>query len=438
MGTAPKRRVRVPGDRNAGIYTRPDGRLEIGFRDAQGKQRWRVVDGGIMAARAQLATEHAKRAKGERVAADPRLTFSQAADGWLSGPVVTLRPNTRAAYRNAVDNHLRKRIGRCRLDDVTPDDVAAFVAAMRAAGLSEWTISGTLMVAGQVFRHAARRLGWHGVSPTTLLERGERPHVATTAKRRIFRGDELAQTIAQAGEPYKTLFTTAAITAPRESELLGVTWRDVDLGDEPEIRFAFQVDRKGQRVALKTDESGGAVPIPPSLAAMLTDHKLRATYSGPDDFVFATRKGTAINQRNVLRALREAMKAAVDEHGNATFPILHQVDDDGQPVKVPRNAVPCFHSFRHTAASAAFADGDRIEDVAWLLRHASPNTTRAVYLHEIRDAEVKAAKRSRMEARMEALGGSTRQQAQGALDAEVLALQAESDTRQQTAGNRAE
>ena len=76
MGTAPKRRVRVPGDRNAGIYTRPDGRLEIGFRDAQGKQRWRAVDGGIMAARAQLATEHAKRGRGS---VSPRIRGSRSA-----------------------------------------------------------------------------------------------------------------------------------------------------------------------------------------------------------------------------------------------------------------------------------------------------------------------------------------------------------------------
>lgn len=101
---------------------------------------------------------------------------------------------------------------------------------MRAAGPSEWTISGALMVAGQVFRHAARRLGWHGTSPTMLLERGERPHVASTAKRRIFRGDVPARTIAAAGEPCRTLFATAAITGARESDLLGLIWRDVDLG----------------------------------------------------------------------------------------------------------------------------------------------------------------------------------------------------------------
>jgi len=42
-----QRRVRV--ERN--IYRRPSGVLEAGFKDGAGIQRWRTVDGGIMAAR---------------------------------------------------------------------------------------------------------------------------------------------------------------------------------------------------------------------------------------------------------------------------------------------------------------------------------------------------------------------------------------------------
>jgi hypothetical protein len=45
------RRERV--ERN--IYRRSDGKLEIGFRDSDGKQRWQKVEGGIRAARTELA-----------------------------------------------------------------------------------------------------------------------------------------------------------------------------------------------------------------------------------------------------------------------------------------------------------------------------------------------------------------------------------------------
>ena len=47
VGSNEARRVRV--ERN--IYRRPTGVLEVGSKDASGIQRWRTVDGGIIAAR---------------------------------------------------------------------------------------------------------------------------------------------------------------------------------------------------------------------------------------------------------------------------------------------------------------------------------------------------------------------------------------------------
>src|SRR6476646_10854439 len=101
-GNRPSRRRRV----QTGIYTRTDatGReaFEIGFRDSQGKQRWRRVHGGIKAARRALAEAHAARGRGERVAADPRLTFNAAADAWWDARATELRPTTQAVYGSAL------------------------------------------------------------------------------------------------------------------------------------------------------------------------------------------------------------------------------------------------------------------------------------------------------------------------------------------------
>jgi hypothetical protein len=44
------RRVRI----ERGIYYAHTGKLEIGWRDAHGKQRWKIIDGDIDAARATL------------------------------------------------------------------------------------------------------------------------------------------------------------------------------------------------------------------------------------------------------------------------------------------------------------------------------------------------------------------------------------------------
>ncbi len=97
-----------------------------------------------------------------------------------------------------------------------------------------------------VYRCAARRLGWSGVNPVSLLLSSERPKPSQSKRRRIFEGAELEETIAAAAEPWRTLFTLTALKGARVCELLAVTWADVQLNDldDAEIQFAWQVDRK--------------------------------------------------------------------------------------------------------------------------------------------------------------------------------------------------
>jgi integrase len=391
---ATPRRRREPGDRNRNIYRRYDGRFEVGYRDSTGRQRWTRAYDTITAARAARDDLLGRKARGDRVQPNPRLRFGEAADRWLSGQVVDLRPATQAIYRNAIDNHLRRRWGRHRLDAITVDDGANLVRDLRASGLADNSIVGIIQVANRVFKYAQRRLDWRGVNPISLMERSERPK-ASGAKRRIYQGDELAQTLAAARGQWRVLFTLATVTGARLSELLGLTWTDLDIENPAEacIAFTHQIDRRGQRAPLKTSDSEGVVVIPSAVATMLRRHRARSAYSRPHDFVFTTRTGRPLSQRNVCRALKAAQKQARTRDGSPTFPDLH---NDGA---VPHGAVPSFHSFRHTAASYALAAGDTAEEVSWMLRHKTPAVTRAIYLHEVRSAERLARARAKVERR---------------------------------------
>jgi hypothetical protein len=48
--------------------------------------------------------------------------------------------------------HLRERFDRRRMTDITPEDVAAYVSAMQAAGFNGWTIKGHPTVLGRLSR----------------------------------------------------------------------------------------------------------------------------------------------------------------------------------------------------------------------------------------------------------------------------------------------
>lgn len=388
------RRVRV--ERN--IYRRPTGVFEVGYKDASGKQRWRTIDGGITAARALRDQLVAQRNRREPAPDNVRLRFGDAADQWLAGPVADLRQTTRDCYRNAVDNHLRQRFGPRRLDAVTPDDLAALVRDLRSEGRAEASIAICVGVTNRIYRYAARRLGWVGTNPVSLMLPSERPKPSQAKRRRLFEGTELEETIAAASEPYKTLFTVAALTGARLSEMLGLTWANLRLDplDDAEIEFAHQVDRRGQIRPTKTSESARTVPIPARLAQILTDHRRRCTHLTPTDFVFATRSGRAISQRNTVRALRAAQLAARASDGWPTFPILHEKDACGLPVQVSHGSLPSMHSFRHTVASRALLAGESIDEVAFLLGHRDGTVTRAVYVREVADARRRAMRRSRI------------------------------------------
>ena len=390
------RRVRV--ERN--VYRRSDGKLEVGYRDSSGTQRWRVVEGGIMAARKIRDGIIGEKARGQHVQPNPRLTFGQAADAWLEGQVVELRPRTQEVYRNAVERHLRPRFGKRRMDGITTDDLARMVRELRAKGLAERSIGGVIAVASRIFKFARRRLSWHGENPVPLLEAGERPK-ATSGKRRIYQGGELAEMLEAAQGVWRVLFALAAVSGARLSELLALRWQDLELTD-PEaacLQIREQVDRKGQRQELKTESARRTVELPRSLVVLLLEHKARSLHCRDGSLVFATRSGRALSQRNVLRALRAAQKAARTPEGQPTFPTMHERDEYGKPVPLPRGAVPTFHGFRHHFASLAISSGDSAEEVSWQLGHKDSAITRQVYLQEIRSEERRAKLRAKMEAR---------------------------------------
>jgi len=312
--------------------------------------------------------------------------------------VLDLRARTQDCYRNAIEQHLGPAFGTRRIDAISPDDLALLVRELRSRGFSEPTIVIVLGVTNRVYQYAARRLGWAGANPVSLMLPSERPKPSHAKRRRIFEGRELEQTIQAAGEPYRTLFTVAALTGARLSELLALTWADARLDDldDADLEFGHQVDRHGKRQATKTDGSARTVPIPRELALMLAQHKIGSRFSLSSDFVFCTCTGRPFGQRNVTRALRASQRKAKDESGNPMFPVLHQEDDHGRPVPVEHGELPSTHSFRHTVASRALVAGESVDEIAFLLGHRDANVTRAVYVRELADTRRRSMRRSRM------------------------------------------
>lgn len=367
-----------------GIYKRTgaDGKdqFEIGYRDAQGRQRWQRIEGGIMAARAALAEAHTARARRERLG-DPHLRFDDAVEAWWHARVVRLRPATQSAYSAAL-KHLRKRFAGKRLVDVQPGDVAAFINARQSEGAKGWTIKGDLTVLSGIFRHASRHLGFVGASPVAVLDRVERPSTDDQKPKRVLSAEQLQRLIGAVDDYYRLLFELAAETGARLSEVLGLVWGEVDL-DQQTVLFTSQLDREGNRAPLKTHRSRRCLEITPQLTAKLRLAKLAAYRSTDHHFVFVSRVGTPHDHRNIGGRV---LARAVEKAG------LGPIERDGMVLE----PAPTFHNLRHSHGSALIAAGWDIEEVSARLGHANVSTTAHIYVHEYDAARRSQHRRDRL------------------------------------------
>jgi integrase len=362
----PRRR---PVARHPGIYyrPRPGGKVappyEVPYLDSTGKRRWAVVHGSLDDAEAKRAELRLRRRRGERI--EPiRKTFEEYAWDWLERQLV--RERTREVHSWALREHVIPYFGRRRLDQITVDDVANFIAHMRRKGLRGSTTLTALRPLSRILAHAARR-GAIPVNPCSQLERGERPKLDDQRPKRILTLEEMRAVIACAdSELYRCLLELLISAGLRIGEALGLAVCDLDRTHSL-IRVEYQLGRDGDRTPLKTEESRRAIDIPPQLTRRLVALVAeRGTVFDPAALVFASRNGSGLERKVARGALKRAVKSA--------------------RIAAPE---PSLHDLRHSHASMLIALDVPLVDVQRRLGHRKPDTTLRVYAHQWTEREAR-------------------------------------------------
>ena len=141
--------------------------------------------------------------------------------------------------------------------------------------------------------------------------------------------------------------------------------------------YRARVPAPGRRVAPKTPSAARDIPLAPQLATVLREHRSASPHRAGGDWVFATRNGTPLSQRNVQQSAltRAARVAGLDDHAGCLR----------------------FHDLRHTFASHLIIDLHLdVVQVSRILGHASVSTTLDVYAHLFDEARHAADIRARM------------------------------------------
>ena len=144
-------------------------------------------------------------------------------------------------------------------------------------------------------------------------------------------------------------------TGPRQGELLGLQWRDFDLHDGV-LYVRRQWTRAGEYGPTKTSAIR-RLPLSDEMISLLSALKLRSVYSGEDDPVFASRRGTPLGHRNVSHRGFEPAVALAGIVGVT------------------------FHDMRHAFASRMIARGIEPVTLSVLMGHKDIRETLNTYAH---------------------------------------------------------
>ena len=366
--TKAPRRTKLKG--TTGVYRSISGAYEVSFRDSDGRLRFETLPKGstLADAKALRADKVVRLQRGERVVTT-RVTVDEYATETFF-PALRVRERTQAIYESNYRLHIRPRLGRRKLAEVTVDDVARLIADLEREGKAAWSIRGVLTVLGRIFATAERAALIPG-NPVRKLDRGERPKTDTT-ERRILSEVEQAKLLAEAGT-FKALVAVGMFAGLRMGEALGLTWQDIDF-EQGFIRVGYQLDRQRNRVELKTTRSRRSVVLMPQLAGVLREHKMASRFKAPTDFVFPAPDGRGREHRATGRGIERAVDRA-------------QVG----PLS--------FHGLRHGFASMLINGLKQdVETVSRQLGHASASITLDIYSHQFEQAKTHDELRNAMSA----------------------------------------
>ncbi|MCI0724359.1 MAG: site-specific integrase [Acidobacteria bacterium] len=282
---------------------------------------------------------------------------------WEPAVAPTLKAGSAAVYRAYLKRHLLPALGSMRLSEISRPTILALLASKRQQGYSGATLHCIRTALSKVLNEAVECKcvednAARGIRVGERRPQTERPYLLAQQVRTLLNG---------LPEPCRTLVLVAVLTGLRIGELLALRWKRVDFLDG--VIQVRETVYEGTFGTPKTRSSKRDVPLSQSVRDALLAHRARSANTELDALVFATRKQTPLNPRNLLnRVLRPACKEL------------------GLPAV-------SWHSFRHTHATLLGEVGESLKTAQAILGHSDLETTLNIYTHAIPDSQRRAVEK---------------------------------------------
>lgn len=250
--------------------------------------------------------------------------------------------------------HVEANWGSKRLQDIRTVDVEKWLHSLEYA---PGTRSKIRNIMSALFNHAMRH-EWIDRNPITK--------VRTSSKRLretdVLTPGEFAALIPELELREKAMVMLAGSTGLRRSELVALTWSDIDLElMQVNVRRSCVRNHFGDT---KTEASRKPVPLHPSVAKTLAVWRAETPYPADDAFVFPSKRLHGKKPVTPDMVLKKIIRPALDR---ASI----------------KDKVIGWHSFRHSLATNLRAAGVDLKTAQELLRHANSRITLEVYTRAI-------------------------------------------------------
>ncbi|WP_281885823.1 site-specific integrase [Paenibacillus sp. YYML68] len=303
-----------------------------------------------------------------------KLTYSEFLTEWLQSKSLKLRRVTLEMYTGHVQRHIVPHLGFHEIAKITSAQVEKFyVTLSEEKGLGSRTVLDIHKILKSSFEAAMKRK----YVTSNPVRDAETPKVISQ-EMSVWSIEEVSKFLESARDDrYYLAFHLALATGMRQSEILGLRWKDIDFDNEVlNVRQTLSHDGKELLTQTKTKSSSRTISIDTrTVNALLKQERLisrekkAASVAYQDnDLVICTAKGTPVSPRNLLRTFYNIIKKA----------------------KVPKIR---FHDLRHTVATLMLMDGVNPRVVQEILGHSDVKITLGTYHHVLPTVHKDTAKR---------------------------------------------
>lgn len=355
-----------------GVWRNTSRTLKTEGRDrGRSKQVEKALNAEAEALRVRLNEEARQASKNAETVAD---YFAQ----YIEARSLSIERSSANELRRILKTHIEPSIGRILLDDLTPDDVEAWVTRM-SENYAPSTVKKCLTNLRAAMRQAVDRDRLvkdptRGVKnpklgtpkPNALDERGRAKAVRFIAL--------------DPCKPLNVAFALALYMGLREGEICGLRWKNVDL-EAQTLEVRETIGRDGSKWYVKEPKTGGSIRtlfIPDTVADALRGR--RAQMDGDRASV-----GTKLAD---LFVVGDVAGGFMQPHYLST---RWRIAADALELVGTEGNRPTFHDLRHTFATAAIAHGTDVKTVSSILGHANAAMTLNVYATADADAKRRGA-----------------------------------------------